>query len=165
MTEFTAYTDGSYDMDTNYGASAIVLMDKDETQVLYEKASARFIVPADGKQQFSQEQELAACYMAVANVPEGSRLTIKSDSQYCVKVLSGEWNASANLGIIDKYKELVRRRRVTVTFIKVRGHSEAKGWPKIWGNDRADQLCNDACESLRTRGVKTVSSHPNNPAL
>lgn len=165
MTEFTAYTDGSYDMDTNYGASAIVLMDKDERQVIYEKASARHVLPTEEKKQYSQEQELAACYMAVANIPEGSRLTIKSDSQYCVKVLSGEWNASANIGIIDKYKELVRRKRVKVTFIKVRGHSEAKGGPKIWGNDRADQLCNDACESLRTRGIKTISSAQTNPVL
>ena len=165
MTEFIAYTDGSYDMDSHYGASAIVLMDKDERQVIYEKASARLVIPSEEKQQFAKEQELAACYMAVANVPEGSRLTIKSDSQYCVKVLSGQWNASANIGIIDKYFSLVRRRKVDVAFVKVRGHSGARGGQAIWGNDRADELCTAACEQLKNYGVKTIVSRQDNPLL
>ena len=32
MKEFVAYTDGSYDMETHYGASGVVVLDKSETR-------------------------------------------------------------------------------------------------------------------------------------
>jgi len=95
MKEYVIYTDGAYDMNTHYGASAIVILDKEEKNVLYERSAARFIEPEEGgKQQYSQEQEIGACIRAIATVPEGSWVTIKSDSQYAVKVLGREWNAS-----------------------------------------------------------------------
>ena len=141
MSRFVAYTDGSYDMETHYGASAVIILTADESQVLFQRGAARYI-RSEGKSQFSQEQELGACIRAVMSVPDGSELTIKTDSQYCVKVLGGEWEAHANLGLIDRYHEERRKRHIRVGFVKVKGHSGNK-----W-NDLADALCTQAAHSL-----------------
>lgn len=143
--EYKIYTDGYFDMQDNIGASAVVVLGEND-KVLYERAAARRVVPEDGKQQYSQEQELGACIRAVMCVPDGSRITIFSDSQYCVKVLGGEWEAHANLGMIDRYFEEVRKRHQRVEFRKVRGHSGDK-----W-NERADEVCEIAANSLRGGG-------------
>jgi len=152
MIEFVAYTDGSYDMENHYGASAVVILDKRETIILYQRCAARLCTPTPEKQQFSQEQELGACIRAVRSVPVGSRLTIKTDSQYCCKVLSGEWNASANLGLIDLFHEDKRKRRVRVDFIKVKGHSGNR-----W-NELADSLCQKAVENKQQGGSGLLES-------
>jgi len=141
MSKFVAYTDGSYDMDTHYGASSVVILDASETTPLFQRAAARYI-QSESKAQFSQEQELGACIRAVRSVPVGSELTIKTDSQYCVKVLGGEWEAHANLGLIDTYNADKRQRHIRVNFVKVKGHSGNK-----W-NELADELCRQAVNSL-----------------
>lgn len=159
MQEFVAYTDGAYDMDTLIGASAVVIMNKEESKVLYERTAARHCTPTEEKQQFSQEQEIGACIRAVMSVPDGSYLTIKTDSQYCVKVLGGEWTAHTNLDLINRYKEEVRKHNIRVTFIKVLGHAAEKGKPVIWGNDRADTLCTFAMRRLATGGSPICQTH------
>lgn len=152
MKEFVIYTDGSYDMDSHYGASAIVILDKAEQKLLYKRASARLVHPTEEKQQFSQEQELGACIRAVMSVPIGSWITIKTDSQYCAKVLAGEWEAHSNLLLVDRFFEEKRKRRLTVNFVKVRGHSG-----DMW-NDFADALCLEATDSLRNGGSHIVQT-------
>lgn len=152
MKEFVAYTDGSYDMDSHYGASAVVILDKAEQKLLYKRASARLVTPTEEKQQFSQEQELGACIRAVMSLPNGSWVTIKTDSQYCAKVLGKEWEAHTNLLLVDRFFEETRKRRIKATFIKVRGHSG-----NMW-NDFADALCLEAVESLRNGGPKVIQS-------
>lgn len=152
MKEFVAYTDGSYDMDSHYGASAVVILNKEETQVLFHRSAARLCQPTAEKKQFSQEQELGACIRALTRVPNGSILTIKTDSQYCCKVLSGEWNANTNLGLIDRFHEEKRKRRLRVTFIKVKGHNGNR-----W-NELADELCTKAATSLRNGGPAVFES-------
>ncbi len=153
MNEYVIYTDGSYDLKTFYGASAVVVLDKDEKNVLYERAYARYVKPEEGqKQQYSQEQELGACIRAVMVVPEGSDIIIKTDSQYCKKVLGREYEAHANLELVNRFFDEVEKRKVGVKFVKVRGHSEANGGPKIWGNDRADELCTAAANNLMSGG-------------
>lgn len=159
MQEFVAYTDGAYDMDTLIGASAVVIMNKEESKVLYERCAARHCTPTEEKQQFSQEQEIGACIRAVMSVPDGSYLTIKTDSQYCVKVLGGEWTAHANLDLINRYKEEVRKHDIRVTFIKVLGHAAEKGGPAIWGNERADKLCTYAMERVWRRESPIYQTH------
>lgn len=151
MQKFVAYTDGSYDMETHYGASAVIILTADEATVLFKRGAARLITSAD-KAQFSQEQELGACIRAVKSVPVGSELTIKTDSQYCCKVLSGEWEAHANLGLIDLYHEERRKRHIRVNFVKVRGHSGNK-----W-NEAADELCTRAATSLRNGGPAVLQT-------
>lgn len=152
MKEFVAYTDGSYDMETHYGASGVVVLDKSETQVLYQRAAARRCEPTPEKKQFCQEQELGACIRALRCVPEGSRIIIKTDSQYCCKVLSGEWNAQTNLRLIDLFHEDKRKRHLRVDFVKVKGHSDNK-----W-NELADGLCQNAVNSLRGGGSAILES-------
>lgn len=154
MAKYIAYTDGSYDMETHYGASAVIILDENEETILYQRGAARFVT-SEGKAQFSQEQELGACIRAVRSVPEGSELVIKTDSQYCCKVLSGEWEAHANLGLIDTYHADRKQRHIRVHFVKVKGHSGNR-----W-NEMADELCRMAVNSL-IKGGPAVLQTANN---
>ncbi len=155
MKEFIAYTDGRYDMNSHIGASGVVILDKAEKQVLYEWAKARQCYPTEDKKQFNQEQELASCIRTVMSVPKGSWLTIKTDSQYCVNVLGQRFNASANIRLIDTFFEKVREGRINVTFVKVKGHSG------VWGNERADELCNIIAKEFAFDNTKRVMETEN----
>jgi len=155
MAKFIAYTDGSFDMKTQIGASAVLLMDASRKRVLFERAAARRVEYDPLKKQRNQEQELGAIIRAVMCVPNGSTLHVISDSQYCVKVLSKEWNASANLGLIDRFFYECKKRQVRVEFEWVRGHNGTKG------NERADELCRIAADSLKSGGPAVLQSEKN----
>lgn len=147
MKRYTAYTDGSFDMDSQIGASAVVILDSTGDKI-YERAKARRVEYDPDKKQRSPEQELGAAIMAVMSVPDGCELFIHSDSQYVVRVLSGAWRANTNLGLIDRYQEEVRKRHLRVQFFWVRGHA---GDP--W-NEYADRLCVNMTAAFRSTGVR-----------
>ena len=155
MAKFVAYTDGSFDMSTQIGASAVLLMDADRKRVLFERSAARRVEFDPLKKQRNQEQELGAIIRAVMCVPNGSTLRAISDPPYCVKVLSREWNASANLGLIDRFFYECKKRQVRVEFEWVRGHNGTKG------NERADELCRIAADSLKKGGPAVFQSDKN----
>jgi len=155
MAKFIVYTDGYYEMADRYGASALVILDQSKTQVLFERAAARHCEYDPEKKQRNNEQELGAILRALTVVPKGSQLVIYSDSQYAVKVLSGEWSAKSNLGLIDKFYELKRKNQLRVELMWVRGHNGDQ-----W-NERADQLCEMAANSLRSGGPAIFQSKEN----
>lgn len=152
MKQFVAYTDGYFEMDSQLGASACVILDNGKQNILYEKAKARRTTLDPQKKQRNNEQELGACIIAVMNVPDGCRLSIYSDSQYSVNVLSGKWNASSNLGLIDRFKDEVRKRHIRVDLFWVRGHNGGH-----W-NEYADQLCEKAVAAFISEGKKCIES-------
>lgn len=147
-----AYTDGSYDMQSHYGASAIVILDENEHRKLYEWAKARKVEPTPEKQQFCQEQELGACIRAVMSVPNGCYLTIKTDSQYCCKVLGGDWEPRSNLLLIDRFFEETKKRHIRVSFSWVKGHS-GNAW-----NEHADSMCVFISNQLAAGGPSTAQT-------
>lgn len=147
MKRYIAYMDGSFDMDSQIGASAVVILDSTGDKI-YERAKARRVEYDPDKKQRSPEQELGAAIMAVMSAPDGCELFIHSDSQYVVKVLSGAWRANTNLGLIDRYQEEVRKRHLRVQFFWVRGHA---GDP--W-NEYADRLCVNMTAAFRSTGVR-----------
>lgn len=155
MAKFVAYTDGYFEMRDQVGASAVVILDEKKERVLFERAAARRVEFDPAKKQRNNEQELGAIIRCVMCLPYASDVLIYSDSQYAVKVLSGEWEASSNLGLIDRFKEEVRKNRTRFRLFWVRGHSN-----DVW-NERADKLCEIAADSLRA-GKSAIIQSPKN---
>lgn len=145
---FTAYTDGGFDMNSCIGASAVVILTPDLKERLYEHVTARKCEYDPTKKQRTNEQELGAMIRAVMSVPNGSEILIISDSQYAVKVLSKENNASANLDLIARFDKEVSERCLKVKFKWVRGHNG-----DLW-NERADQLCQTAMSIIAKTNEK-----------
>jgi len=50
---------------------------------------------------------------------------IYSDSQYCINVLTGQWESKANFKLIDEIKDLISQFS-KIEFIKVKAHSKVK---------------------------------------
>ena len=146
--KFSIYTDGSYDMSDRVGASACVILNKDESEILFVHATARKCDYNPEKKQRTNEQEIGAIIRAIMSVPNGSEILIHSDSQYAVKVLSGENNAYTNLDLIERYRKEVNERNHRVSFKWVRGHDGNRY------NEMADALCTKAANDLRKDGGK-----------
>ena len=152
MGKYIAYTDGFFDMNTQVGSSACVILDKYASHALYEKAKARQCTLNPEKKQRNNEQELGAIIMAVRSVPNGSELRIFSDSQYAVNVLSGNWEAKANLDLIERYHLEVRQRALKVEIFWVRGHDTSK-----W-NNYADELCEKVVRQFMDGGPNIIEN-------
>lgn len=146
-------------MTTQIGASACVILDESQSIILYSHAKARQCELDPEKKQRNNEQELGAIIRAVMCLPNGCEVIIFSDSQYSVNVLNGSWQASANLGLIDRFHEEVRKRHIRVTLRWVRGHDKSK-----W-NNYADELCNRAANSLASGGPILLTSGENKALL
>ena len=80
----------------------------------------------------SNRAELKAIIRALIWLAPGVSATIVSDSEYAVKVLSGEYRAKANLDLIEEARALIQDRQIK--FRWVRGHAGHR-----W-NERADAL-------------------------
>ena len=156
MKRFIAYTDGYFDMNSQVGSSACVILSADGVK-LYEHAKARRCEYDPEKKQRNNEQELGAIIRAVMSVPDGCELYIYSDSQYAVNVLSGTWNASANLGLIDRYNEEVKKRHLRVQLFWVKGHANGK---HPW-NEYADELCGRVANIFSSGGGNILRSSKN----
>lgn len=77
---------------------------------------------------------LAGCY----NIPEGSSVLVKTDSQYALMTLSGRWSQKKNTDLFECWKTKVRPRLGEVDFEWVKGHN-GNEW-----NEPCDQMCNEA---------------------
>ena len=70
----------------------------------------------------NNRMEMLAIVSAVTYTPEGSKLDIYTDSQYCINVFSGNWKAKTNFDLIDKFKKAASKLD-RVVFHWVKGHS------------------------------------------
>jgi ribonuclease HI len=88
--------------------------------------------------------ELTAILRGVEMVGErAGKLVIHTDSQYAIGVLSKGWKAKANVELVARIKEALRRRgRVELRYVK--GHA---GIPL---NERCDELAREAVLRRRT---------------
>ena len=152
MSKFIAYTDGFFDMATQIGASAVIILDSTKENILFRRCAARKVEYDPTKKQRNNEQELGAIIRAVMSVPNGSEMDIYSDSLYAVNVLSGKWGASANLDLIERYGTEVEQRCLKVNLYWVKGHNGDTY------NEMSDALCNKAAESLRNGGPAIFKS-------
>ena len=114
---YSAFTDGSSDNKNPLrpGGSAYIIFDSQGNEV--KRASKGFVRTSNNR------MEILAIISVVNSLPYGSSVTIHSDSQYSINVLSGRWQASMNLDQVALYRRLVAERNIKVTFEWVRGHN------------------------------------------
>ena len=87
--------------------------------------------------------ELTAILRAIEKAPEGTPMTVYTDSQYAIGVLQKGWKAKANQELVAKVKHsLAARKNTRLEYVP--GHSG------VSGNERADQLAREAVSSRRT---------------
>ena len=117
MSSYSAFTDGSSDNKNPLrpGGSAYIIFDSQGNEV--KRMSKGFMGVTNNK------MELLAIVSVVNSLPPNSSVTIHSDSQYSINVLSGRWRASENLKVINLYRRLVAEKNIKVTFEWVRGHN------------------------------------------
>lgn len=98
------------------------------------------VVWADGRELYGSEakttnnrMELAAIYEAIRSAPPHEDIIIYSDSQWCINILTGEWQAKKNLDILSKIYDLPHYPE-SIKYVWVKGHSGNSQ------NERADRL-------------------------
>ena len=140
---YSAFTDGSSDNKNPLrpGGSAYIIFDSQGNEV--KRMSKGFMGVTNNK------MELLAIVSVVNSLPPNSSVTIHSDSQYSINVLSGRWRASENLKVINLYRRLVAERNIKVTFEWVRGHN----------GDVYNELCD---QMARGEYNKILNSLPQN---
>ena len=88
--------------------------------------------------------ELTAIERVLDVVSDSKRpVVIHTDSSYAIGVLSKGWKAKANVALIERVRERLAKRPVTL--VHVRGHSG------IELNERADELAREAVKTRRSR--------------
>ena len=143
MNSYSAFTDGSSDNKNPLrpGGSAYIIFDSQDNEV--KRASKGF------KNTSNNRMEILAIISVVNSLPYGSSVTIHSDSQYSINVLSGRWQASMNLDQVALYRRLVAEKNIKVTFEWVRGHN----------GDVYNELCD---QMARGEYNKILNSLPQN---
>ena len=129
MDEYIAYTDGGCQNLSTYGegASAYIIL-KDNK--IIKNASKGFLNTTNNR------MEMLAILSVVCSLPDESSVTIYSDSDYAIKVLSGQWKAKTNHDLINKYRE--RSKHLQIKFQWVKGHNGNHY------NEVVDNLCTEA---------------------
>lgn len=125
------YTDGSCDnlRHPNYGGWAYVIIE--DGVAIEEDAGC-------GTHTTNNRMELNAILFSLLNLPFFTSVTIYTDSQYCIGVLTKKYRAQANLDLIEQFFEIVEEKSLDVSFEWVKGHSGNK-----W-NEKVDKMANDA---------------------
>ena len=89
----------------------------------------------------NNRMEVTAAIKGLEATPEGSSVTIHSDSRYLVTTMSRGWKRNVNTDLWDRLDALVANRSVAWQW--VRGHA---GHPQ---NERADQLASGRADPVK----------------
>lgn len=133
-TDFEAWTDGSCNNLSPYGeggAAYVILKDG----VPIHEAKHGYLCTSNNR------MELLAIISAVNWTPAKSSLTIYSDSQYAIKVLSGMWGAKKNTDLIRLY-DTIASKLSFIRFVWVKGHAGHE-----W-NEYVDELASSQTEKI-----------------
>ena len=88
----------------------------------------------------NNRMEITAAIKGLEATPEGSSVTIHSDSRYLVNTMTRDWKRNVNTDLWDRLDALVTKRSVAWQW--VRGHA---GHPQ---NERADQLASGRADPV-----------------
>ena len=157
MPDFIAYTDGSCNNLSPYGegGAAYVLLDSSENLVA--KNSKGFINTTNN------HMELIAILSAVASAPAGASLLVRTDSEYCITMLSNPTNSEIkmsrpNAQVIRNYFRYAARLG-EVRFEWVKGHDG------IYYNELCDQMAEAEREAIRVSHNIPVYDWKNSPKV
>lgn len=126
-------TDGAQKAGTNAGGWAAVIQEGDRVREIAGQARGTT----------NNRMELTAILKALLDLPDGARVLVRSDSEYAIKVVTGEYEARANTDLIERIREQVDRLKVEWTHVE--GHS---GDPH---NERADDLAEGRARVLSAK--------------
>ena len=144
--DYICYTDGSCNNLSPYGegGAAYIILDSNGNHI--KQNSKGFLGVSNNK------MELMAILSAVASVPAGSNLLVRTDSQYCIQVLTNKRNADnftrPNANVIRQYFVYAARLK-SVRFEWVKGHD---------GNEYNELV--DALAQSRTEEMRTIHNIP-----
>lgn len=130
---YIAYTDSGYHICRNEGAYAFILLKDGE---IIRKEASVF------RHESNNRGELHAIIAAIEALPEGADVEIRTDSQYAVNTLTGEWLQRRNTDLFARWHELVRGKKLKVNVVKIRAHSG-----DVY-NEMCDELCCEASSYL-----------------
>lgn len=122
---YNIFTDGSSEQGKGDIGWAFVIVDIDSDVIVSEDSGKQY-------NQTNNRAELIAIREALKAVEESSHVTIHTDSQWSIRVLTGEWRVRKNIDLVREILALMEERQVY--FKKVKAHSGHK-----W-NDKADNL-------------------------
>lgn len=125
---FVIYTDGGYSMKNKVGAGAYVII-QDGKEI---KRGGIKLQNAT-----NNIAEITAIQIAMMQMPKNAEVTVRSDSQYAIGVLSKNWNATKNVELIAEVKSLISKKNLSIIFEWVHGHSGNKY------NEICDKLCDE----------------------
>lgn len=147
--DYVVYTDGGYNMGRNVGAGAFVILDSDCERIVKRRA---FVV----RNETNNRAELKAIIGAIYNIPLGSRVCVRTDSRYCILVLTKKGNdgIKKNPDLIELYRKIKKERRLKVVFEWVKGHDKNR-----W-NEECDSMCSEVADT--GVGIKEGFAEPQN---
>ncbi len=139
--DYIAYTDGSYLLRKNFGASACIVLDGEVSGICYKWTEV-------SRYSTSNRQEIAAIIHALLHTPEGSSVLVRSDSENGIAQLTGQVRSRKDWDLVQLYRRTVKERRLRVTLEWVRSHSG-----DVW-NDYVDNLCIEALALFEIDGTR-----------
>lgn len=102
----------------------------------------------------NNRMELTAIKAALANTPRGSTIEIRSDSEWAVRSITGEYKAKENVDLIEEVRALAAEHR-NVKYVNIPRNSEKS-------HERADRLSKQqvslAEKELKARGNEPVGA-------
>lgn len=145
---FTAWTDGSCDNRNPLrpGGAAYIIFDNSGNEI--KRNSKGFVGTSNNR------MEILAIMSVVNFLPNNSKVTIHSDSQYSINVLSGKWKASENLDQIKRYNQICLTKNIKVNYVWIKGHS---GNPY---NELCDTMARKEYNNMRKTSPKTRKPKP-----
>jgi len=134
MHKVIAYTDGSCSGNPGpMGAGAVLLL-RNQNRIKQISKSL-----GAGTNNIAELQAISLALSAIfPRSRSATHVTIRTDSQYCIGILSKGWKISANPGLIMAIKELMSQF-AKIEFEKVSAHTQDKY------NDWADNLARMSC--------------------
>lgn len=139
--DYIAYTDGSYLLRKNFGASACIVLDGEASGICYKWTEV-------SRYSTSNRQEIAAIIHSLLHTPEGSSVLVRSDSENGIAQLTGQVRSKKDWDLVQLYRQTVKERRLRVTLEWVRSHSG-----DMW-NDYVDNLCIEALALFEIDGTR-----------
>lgn len=134
--DYTVYADGSCLGNPGAGGIGFVVL-RDGASV-FEQCQAWTAITTN------QAMELAAAEAALTAITDGSLVTIRTDSQYVIGLMTSNWKVKANHDRVSALRAAVGRHRA-VRWEHVRGHKDDR-----W-NIAADRLARTGSSQAKAR--------------
>ena len=122
LTKYEIYTDGACKGNPGPGGWAAVLFDGD----------GRRVISGHDERTTNNRMELLAAIKGLEATPQGSDVTIHSDSEYLVRTMTRNWKRNVNRDLWDLLNGLCVSRQVSWEWVKGHdgdaGNEEADAW-------------------------------------